>query len=74
MYNVTAVNELAEVREEIELQFERLTGWRCYDALTFFALLAIPLHGFASAAKLESERVLPLLRQAFRIDIVIPHQ
>ena len=41
-----------------------------YDSLTF---LAVGLNRFAaSAAKIESECVFPLLREAFRIDIVIP--
>jgi hypothetical protein len=65
------VNELSEVCEEVELEFEGLSGLRCYDALAF---LAIRLNGFTpSAANVESKRVLPLLSEAFWIDVIIPH-
>ena len=68
------INVLCEVCEDVELQFEGFRG-RGYDGLTVLAIpfLAVGLNRFAaSAAKVESKRVLPLLREAFRIDIVVP--
>src|SRR5262249_53675099 len=69
-------NELRSVYEEVQLELERLSGRRCYDALAFLAVtsLAVGLNRFAasSAANVESKRMLPLLGEAFRIDIVVP--
>src|SRR5882757_6513686 len=53
------INELSEVCENVELQFEGFRGMR-YDRLTFLAIpfLAVGLNRFAaSAAKVESKRV-----------------
>ena len=71
---VIVINVLCEVCEDIELQF---VGFRDfgYNGLTVLAIafLAVGLNRFAaSTAKVESKRVLPLLREAFRIDIVVP--
>src|SRR5258707_9822525 len=70
------INELCEVCEDVELQFEGLTGRRRYDTLTFLTIpfLAVGLNRFAaSAADVEGKCMLPLLREAFRIDILVPH-
>src|SRR4029077_7630217 len=65
---------LCEVREDVELQF---VGFRNlgYNGLTVLAIpfLAVGLNRFAApAAKVEGKCVLPLLRESFRIDIVVP--
>src|SRR5262245_28236335 len=66
------INELRKVCENVELQFGRFTLG--YNSLAAFAtLFAIRLDCTASAAKVEGKRVLPLLRETFRIDIVIPY-
>src|SRR6266850_7050762 len=69
------INELRKVYEDVELQLE---GFRRmgYGSLTFLTIpfLAVGLNRFASsAADVEGKCMLPLLREAFRIDIVIPH-
>src|SRR5262245_43722379 len=69
------INELRSVHEDVKLQFERLSGRRCYDSLTFLtvASFAVGLNGFtATSANIESKSVLILLSQAFRIDVVVP--
>src|SRR5580765_4565311 len=68
------INELRSVHEDVELQFIRLSRRRCYGfTLLTVSSLAIRLNGFTpTSAKVESKRVLPLLSQAFRIDIVVP--
>ena len=46
-----------------------------YDSLAFLAIpfLAVGLNRFAaSAAEIEGKCVLPLLGEAFRIDVVVP--
>src|SRR5262249_27936776 len=58
-----------EVCKDIELQFERLTLGD--NSLPVFT---IRLGCSTSAAKIESKRVLPLLREALWIDVVIPQQ
>src|SRR4030095_9125019 len=64
------VNELCEICEDIDLDFKWLRrGRRGYNA---FALLAVGLRHFGSAAAADRKGVFPLLGQAFRIDIVIP--
>src|SRR5262245_10291239 len=72
---LVVINELRSVDEEVELQFERLSG-RCDNGLTFLAVpsFTVRLNGFAatSATNVKSKRVLPLLRETFRIDVVVP--
>jgi hypothetical protein len=65
---------LGEVHEDVELELVRLSSRR-YDTLTILTIpsLAVGLNRFAaSTPKVESKRVLPLLREAFRIDIIVP--
>ena len=64
------VNELGEIREEIDLQLERLGGGGGRHVL---AILAVGRRGFGfTAAEAEIEGVFPLLGQALRIDVAIP--
>src|SRR5262249_6560115 len=68
------IDELGSVHEDVELQFERFR-WRSYNGLAFLAVsfLAVGLNRFAaSAADIEGKCVLPLLGEAFGIDVVIP--
>src|SRR5205807_10439769 len=68
------IDVLREVYEDVELQFERFGSLR-YNTLAFLTVtsFAVGLNGFAAtSANIESKRVLPLLSQAFRIDIVVP--
>src|SRR5262245_42055796 len=68
------IDELRGIHEEVELQFFRFSR-RCDNG---FTVLAVPsLAGLlncynSTSAKVESKCVLPLLREAFRIDVVIP--
>src|SRR4029453_5842137 len=67
---------ISSVHEDVELQFEGLSSRRGYNTLAFLAVasFAVGLNGFAAtaAANIESKCVLPLFREPFGIDIVIP--
>src|SRR3984893_5927531 len=67
------INELCEVREDIDLELERLArGLRRHDGLAVFAIALCWLRR-APAAQLEVKRVFPLFRETFRIDIRVPN-
>src|SRR4029453_14754437 len=67
------VNELCEICEDVDLQLERFSR-SGYDVFALFAvsLLAIGWCRSAPAAKADIKRMLPLLGEALRIDVVIP--
>src|ERR1700736_2561842 len=67
------VNELGEVGEEIDLQFERLSRWLWRDDV-LTTLLAVALRRFSFAAtEREVESVFPLFGKALRVDVGIPN-
>src|SRR5258705_13129769 len=67
------INELRKVYEDVELQLERLTlGYR---GLRLFAVPPFTIRLDCSppaSANVERKRVLPLLREAFGVDILVP--